>query len=183
MEELYLPPFKESIDAGALTVMINSGEVNGIPGHANKYLITDILKNKWGFSGFAVSDWEDFIKLHTELQTDSTIKDAIATAINAGVDMSMVPNNPQYKKYCENLIELVNEGRVSKNRLNDAVKRILRVKAELGILDKKEFDNTIYTDFASDKFKKLAYKSAAESITLLKMKIKFYQSIIINQFF
>ena len=172
MEELYLPPFKESIDAGALTVMINSGEVNGIPGHANKYLITDILKNKWGFSGFAVSDWEDFIKLHTELQTDSTIKDAIATAINAGVDMSMVPNNPQYKKYCENLIELVNEGRVSKNRLNDAVKRILRVKAELGILDKKEFDNTIYTDFASDKFKKLAYKSAAESITLLKNEDK-----------
>ena len=172
MEELYLPPFKESIDAGALTVMINSGEVNGIPGHANKYLITDILKNKWGFSGFAVSDWEDFIKLHTELQTDSTIKDAIATAINAGVDMSMVPNNPQYKKYCENLIELVNEGRVSKNRLNDAVKRILRVKAELGILDKNEFDNTIYTDFASDKFKKLAYKSAAESITLLKNEDK-----------
>ena len=172
MEELYLPPFKESIDAGALTVMINSGEVNGIPGHANKYLITDILKNKWGFSGFAVSDWEDFIKLHTELQTDSTIKDAIATAINAGVDMSMVPNNPQYKKYCENLIELVNEGRVSKNRLNDAVKRILRVKAELGILDKKEFDNTMYTDFASDKFKKLAYKSAAESITLLKNEDK-----------
>ncbi len=172
MEELYLPPFKHSIDAGALTVMINSGEVNGIPGHTNKYLITDILKNKWGFSGFAVSDWEDFIKLHTELHTDSTIKDAISTAINAGVDMSMVPNNPQYKKYCENLIELVNEGRVSKNRLNDAVKRILRVKAELGILDKKEFDKTIYSDFASDKFKKLAYKSASESITLLKNEDK-----------
>ena len=144
MEELYLPPFKESIDAGAMTVMVNSGDVNGVPGHANKYLLNDILKEKWGFVGFAVSDWEDFIKLHKEHRTDSTIKDAIATGINAGVDMSMVPNNPQYKKYCENLIELVNEGRVSKNRLNDAVKRILRVKAELGILDKKEFDNTLY---------------------------------------
>ena len=61
MEEYYLPPFKEAIDAGALTVMINSGEVNGIPGHANKYLLTDVLKDKWGFSGFTVSDWEDFI--------------------------------------------------------------------------------------------------------------------------
>ena len=102
-----------------MTVMINSGEVNGIPGHANKYLLTDLLKDKWGFSGFTLSDWEDFIKLHKEHRSDSTIKDAIATGINAGVDMSMVPNNPQYKRYVENLIELVNEGRVSYDRLDD----------------------------------------------------------------
>ena len=96
MEEYHLPPFYQSIKNGALTVMVNSGEVNGIPGHANKYLLTDILKDKWRFNGFAVSDWEDFINLYKVAQTDSTLKDAIATAINAGVDMSMVPNNPEY---------------------------------------------------------------------------------------
>ena len=95
--------------------MVNSGEVNGIPGHANKYLLTDILKEKWGFKGFAVSDWEDFINLYKVAQTDSTLKDAIATAINAGVDMSMVPNNPEYKTYCKLLIELVKEVRSVKN--------------------------------------------------------------------
>ena len=168
MEELYLPPFKESIDAGAMTIMVNSGDVNGIPGHANKYLLNDILKEKWGFAGFAVSDWEDFIKLHKEHRTDSTIKDAISTGINAGVDMSMVPNNPEYKTYIYSLIELVKEGRVSTDRLDDAVRRILRVKAELGLLDGRKFDKNYYKDFASEKHQKLAYKSAAESITLLK---------------
>ena len=120
LEELHLPAFKEAIDAGALTVMINSGEVNGIPGHANKYLLTDILKDKWGFTGFTVSDWEDLINLHKMAQTDSTLKDAIATAVNSGVDMSMVPNNPEYKNYCKLFIELVNEERISESRL-DAV--------------------------------------------------------------
>ena len=74
MEEYHLPPFRQAIDAGALTVMVNSGEVNGIPGHANKYLLTDILKDKWGFSGFIVSDWEDFINLYKVAQTDSSLK-------------------------------------------------------------------------------------------------------------
>ena len=171
LEELHLPTFKEAIDAGALTVMINSGEVNGIPGHANKYLLTDILKDKWGFTGFTVSDWEDLINLHKMAQTDSTLKDAIATAINAGVDMSMVPNNPEYKNYCKLFIELVNEERISANRLDDAVRRILRVKSHLGLLNKTRipFSND-YTDFGSEKHKKASYNAASESITLLKNK-------------
>ena len=102
MLEHHLLPLEESIKNGALTVMINKGEVNGIPGHANKHLLTDVLKEEWGF-GFAVSDWEDGINLYKVAQTDSTIKDAIATAINAGVDMSMVPNNPQYKPIAKSL--------------------------------------------------------------------------------
>ena len=171
LEELHLPTFKEAIDAGALTVMINSGEVNGIPGHANKYLLTDILKDKWGFTGFTVSDWEDLINLHKMAQTDSTLKDAIATAINAGVDMSMVPNNPEYKNYCKLFIELVKEKRISENRLDDAVRRILRVKSHLGLLNKTRipFSND-YTDFGSEKHKKASYNAASESITLLKNK-------------
>ena len=169
MEEYYLPPFEESIKAGALTVMVNSGEVNGIPGHANKYLLTDVLKDKWGFKGFAVSDWEDFINLHKVAQTDSTRKAAIATAINAGVDMSMVPNSPEYKEYCELLVELVNEGAVSMDRLDDAVKRILYVKQEMGLFDQPGLaEDADYSKFGFEEHAYLAYQAAAESITLLK---------------
>jgi len=168
MEEYYLPPFKQAIDAGALTVMINSGEVNGIPGHANKYLLTDVLKDKWGFSGFTVSDWEDFINLHTIAQTDSTLKDAIATAINSGVDMSMVPNNPAYKNYCDLLVQLVNEGRVSQSRLDDAVRRILRVKHHLNLFENPISDFSLYSKFGSKEYATAAYNAASESVTLLK---------------
>ena len=168
MEELHLPPFEEAIKKGALTVMINSGEVNGIPGHKNKYLITDVLKNKWGFAGFTVSDWEDFIMLHKVAQTDSSVKQGIASAINAGVDMSMVPNNPEYKKYCKLLIELVNEGTVSKDRINDAVRRILRVKHHLNLFEQPTVNYSSYTDFGSKKHIAKAYRAAAESVTLLK---------------
>ena len=83
------------------------------------------------FAGFTLSDWEDYIKLHKEHLTDSTIEMAIASAFNAGVDMSMVPNNPQYKEYCKSLIKLIND-EASEDRLNDAVRRILRVKVKLG---------------------------------------------------
>lgn len=168
LEELHLPTFKESIDEGALTVMVNSGEVNGIPGHANKYLLTDILKNKWGFSGFTVSDWEDIINLNKIAQTDSTLKDAIATAINAGVDMSMVPYNPDYKKYCTLFTQLVNEGRVSQSRLDDAVRRILRVKYHLDLFENPIPDPTVYSEFGSKEYATAAYNAASESITLLK---------------
>ena len=170
MLEHHLPPFEESIKRGALTVMVNSGEVNGIPGHANKHLLTDVLKEEWGFSGFAVSDWEDFINLYKVAQTDSTIKDAIATAINAGVDMSMVPNNPQYKRYCKELIGLVREERVTQKRLDDAVRRILRVKFRLDLFENPYTLKENYPNFASKEHMKKAYLSAAQSITLLKNK-------------
>ena len=150
--------------------MVNSGEVNGIPGHANKHLLTDVLKEEWGFSGFAVSDWEDFINLYKVAQTDSTIKDAIATAINAGVDMSMVPNNPEYKTYCEELTGLVGEGRVTQQRLDDAVRRILRVKYRLDLFENPYTLKEDYPNFASKEHIEKAYLSAAESITLLKNK-------------
>lgn len=169
MEEYHLPSFKESIEAGALTVMINSGEVNGIPGHANYHLLTEVLKEKWGFVGFAVSDWEDFIKLRKEHKTAATLKDGIASAINAGVDMSMVPNSPDYKTYFELFVELVNEGRVSMTRLDDAVRRILRVKHHLDLFEKAPFSKeTDYTKFASQEHRLASYNAAAESITLLK---------------
>jgi len=172
MEELFLPPFKAGIDAGAMTVMINSGDVNGIPGHANYHLLTEVLKDRWGFKGFAVSDWEDFMMLQTVHNVAADPQDAVVQAFNAGVDMSMVPYNPQYKTYCELMVKSVNEGKISAARLDDAVRRILRVKIAVGLFEKNFNQNKEYSQFSSINSKNLAYKSASESITLLKNKDK-----------
>ncbi|MCR9174020.1 MAG: glycoside hydrolase family 3 C-terminal domain-containing protein [bacterium] len=168
MQELYLPPFKAAVEAGALTVMINSGVVNGIPGHENYELLTETLKNEWGFEGFAVSDWEDFIMLHTVHRTAATLKEGIINAINAGVDMSMVPLAPQYQEYCKLMIEAVNEGSITPDRLDDAVRRILRVKYIVGLYEKRMNQAKKYVDFGSEKMHQLALESALESITLLE---------------
>lgn len=166
MHELYLPAFKQAISVGAMTLMINSGDVNGIPGHANKKLLTDILKNEWGFLGFTVSDWEDFIMLESVHDVSSSLQEAIVLAFNAGVDMSMVPNNPQYQEYCEAMIKAVCENQISIERLDDAVIRILRVKMALGLFEKQ--NQVEYPLFGGKEHKEVAYKSALESITLLK---------------
>jgi beta-glucosidase len=170
MEELFLPPFKVGIDAGAMTLMINSGDVNGIPGHANYHLLTEVLKDRWGFKGFTVSDWEDFIMLQSVHNIAPDIQDAMVQAFNAGVDMSMVPYNPQYKTYCELMVKSLKEGKISQVRLDDAVRRILRVKMAVGLFEKNFNQNKDYKQFGSLEAKKLAYQSAAESITLLKNK-------------
>lgn len=173
MSEIYLPPFKAAIDQGAMTLMINSGDVNGVPGHANKKLLTDLLKVEWGFMGFTVSDWEDFIMLETVHDVANDPQEAIALAINSGVDMSMVPSAPQYKKYCELLVKCVEDGDVSMERLEDAVRRILRVKFALELFDKSSYKPVDYSKFGGDEFKQAALQSALESITLLKNSDKF----------
>jgi beta-glucosidase len=168
MQELYFPAFKAAVEKGALTLMINSGVVNGIPGHANYQLLTQTLKNDWGFKGFVVSDWEDFMMLHTVHRTAPTLAEAAIQAFNAGVDMSMVPSNPQYKTYCQDMVKAVKEGKISMGRLDDAVRRILYVKNQLGLFTNPlpQFDQ--YPLFGSAKFKNMAKQAALESITLLK---------------
>jgi len=167
MTELYLPPFKAAVDAGALTIMVNSGPVNGIPGHENYKLLTETLKNEWGFEGFVVSDWEDFIMLHTVHRTAESKKDGIVNAINAGVDMSMVPY--EFETYCQLFQEAIDGGEISMERLNDAVRRIVRVKVLLGLYDDELiFDGSDYPNFQSDSFQQAALNSAIESVTLLK---------------
>lgn len=168
MSEIYLPPFEAAVKDGAMTLMINSGDVNGVPGHVNKKLLTEVLKDQWGFKGFTVSDWEDFIMLETVHDVAANQQEAIAAAFNAGVDMSMVPLSPQYKTYCQVLVKCVEEGDVSMERLDDAVRRILRVKFALGLFDKSSYKPVDYSKFGSDEFKKAAWQSAVESITLLK---------------
>ena len=168
MKELYLPSFKAAVEHGALTVMINSGAVNGVPGHINHHLITETLKEEWGFEGFAVSDWEDFIMLHTVHSTAPSLADAYVQAFNAGVDMSMVPLSPQYKEYCTIMVNAVKSGKISMDRLDDAVRRILRVKSRLGLFERPvpTFEN--YPKFGCAEFQQASLNTALESITLLK---------------
>lgn len=165
LREYHLPAFKAGVDAGVLTVMINSGEINGLPVHANKALLTDLLKNELGFKGFAVSDWSDIEYLHTRHKIASSHKEAVKIAINAGIDMSMVPYNFDFADY---LIQLVKDGEVSIDRINDAVSRILRVKMQLGLFEKPNTFREDYPEFASAAFADAARKTAEESITLLK---------------
>ncbi|MDB5229387.1 MAG: beta-glucosidase-like glycosyl hydrolase [Chitinophagaceae bacterium] len=166
LREYHLPPFAAAIKAGARTVMVNSALINGIPTHVNKHILTDILKNELGFTGFVVSDWQDIENIYRRDKMTKNIKEAIALAINAGIDMSMIPYD--YKEFCTDLIALVKENKVAVSRIDDAVKRILRVKYELDLFNTPVTYAADYPKFGSAEFEKAAYDAAAESITLLK---------------
>jgi beta-glucosidase len=166
LREYHLPSFMDAINAGARNVMVNSALINGIPTHINKHILTDILKNELGFTGFVVTDWQDIENVYRRDRITKDIKEAIGLAINAGIDMSMIPYD--YKGFCTDLIALVNEGKVSQTRIDDAVRRILRVKYEIDLFDTPVTYLKDYPKFASAEFKKAAYRTAAESITRLK---------------
>ncbi|WP_299434762.1 glycoside hydrolase family 3 N-terminal domain-containing protein [uncultured Aquimarina sp.] len=167
LRQYFLPAFKEAVDAGSVTLMINSGEINGVPVHASKFLLTDILRGELGFDGIAVTDWADINYLHTRHKVAETIKDAIKISVNAGIDMSMVPHDFEF---IELLVELVKEGSVSEERIDNAVSRILKVKMQLGLFENPVTNPKEYPDFGSDKFAAVSKKAAIESITLLKNK-------------
>lgn len=166
LREYHLPPFAAAIQAGARTVMVNSALINGIPTHINKHLLTDILKNELGFTGFIVTDWQDIENVYRRDHITKSIKEATMLAINAGIDMSMIPYN--YKEFCTDLIALVKEGKVPMSRIDDAVTRILRVKEELNLFETPMTYLKDYPKFGSEEFQKASYNTAAESITLLK---------------
>jgi len=165
LREYFLPQFASAIRQGARTVMVNSGEINGVPVHANKHILTDILKGELGFKGFTVSDWQDIQYLYQRHKVASDNKEAVMIAINAGIDMSMVPTD---FTFCDDLIALVKEGKVSMSRIDDAVGRILKVKYETGIFDQPAGNAKDYPLFNSVQHNKLNYDLAAECITLLK---------------
>lgn len=165
LRQYHLPTFKAGVDAGAHTIMINSGEINGVPMHINKYLLTDVLKNELGFQGFAVTDWRDIEYLHNRHKVAATLKDAVKMAINAGIDMSMVPYNFDFTKL---LIELVKEGEVPMSRIDDAVSRILKVKFQLGLFETPYTVLADYPEFGSEAHEAASLHTAGESITLLK---------------
>lgn len=169
LRQIHLPPFASAIENGALTVMLNSGSVNGVPSHADRYLITDILKGELGFTGFVISDWEDIDNLVKTHQVAANEKEAVQLAVNAGLDMCMEPYDASFAKY---LVELVNEGKVSMERVDDAVRRILHVKMQLGLFENPLTNPDLYPKFGSDEFADASHAAALESITLLKNKDK-----------
>jgi beta-glucosidase len=165
MREYFLPPFVEAVKEGAKTLMVNSGEINGVPIHASHYMLTDVLRGELHFDGIVVSDWRDIEYLHDRHHIAATQKDAVMIAVKAGVDMSMVPYEYTFYNY---LIELVNEGKVPMARINQAVHRILKVKYETGLFDRPVGNPDDYPKFGSEEFRKVSLQAATESITLLK---------------
>jgi beta-glucosidase len=167
MREYFLPPFAEAVKAGARTIMVNSGEINGVPIHGSHYMLTDVLRGELHFDGIAVSDWRDIEYLHDRHHIAATQKDAVRIAVNAGIDMSMVPYEYSFYNY---LIELVHEGKVSMARINEAVHRILKVKYQLGLFERPVGNPDDYPKFGSDEFRQASVQAATEAITLLKNK-------------
>ncbi|WP_462318645.1 glycoside hydrolase family 3 N-terminal domain-containing protein, partial [Marinilabilia sp.] len=165
LRERHLPPFRAAVEAGAHSVMVNSGLINGVPVHASYKMITDILKEELGFQGVVVTDWKDIENLHERDKVAKTQKEAVKLAINAGIDMSMIPYN---FNFCDYLVELVNEGEVPMSRIDDAVRRILNMKHKLDLFDTPVTNYEDYPKFGSDEFEAAAYQTAAESVTLLK---------------
>jgi beta-glucosidase len=165
LRQFDLTIYQAAIKAGAKSVMISSGEINGTPVHASKHYITDILKNENNFQGVVVSDWKDIIYLYTRHKVAQTPKEAVKIGVLAGIDMSMVPENFSFYNL---LLELVNKKEVPLSRIDDAVSRILKMKMELNLFETPVTNPADYPKFGSKEFVAAAYNSAAESITLLK---------------
>lgn len=165
MREKHFAPFYAAIREGALSVMVNSGIDNGMPFHANKEYLTKWLKDDLNWDGVIVTDWADINNLCVRDRIAATKKEAIKIAINAGIDMSMVPYEVSF---CTYLKELVEEGEVSMDRIDDAVSRVLRLKYRLGLFDNPYWDYKDYDKFGSNEFASYAKQAAVESEVLLK---------------
>ena len=157
---LFLPPYESAVEDGAMSVMISYSSWNGIKMHAQKYWITDVLKDELGFRGFVVSDWGGMDQISNDYYT------AIVTGINAGVDMNMVPYD--YVRFINTMEQAVTKGDISVERINDAVRRILTVKFKLGLFDHPYSDPTMMDTVGSDSHRALARQAVRESLVLLK---------------
>jgi len=167
LREQYFAPFKAAIEAGALTVMVNSASINGVPVHASHRFLTEWLKEDLNWDGVILTDWADIDNLYKREMVAKDKKDAIRIAINAGIDMSM---DPYSTDFCVLLKELVLEGAVSMDRIDDAVRRILRLKYRLNLFDQPNTDPADYPLLSSDQFAEKALNTALETEILLKNK-------------
>ena len=165
LREKYFEPFRQALLAGALSLMVNSASNNGMPFHCNAELLTQWVKEDLKWDGMIVTDWADINNLYTRERVASSKKEAVKLAINAGIDMAMVPYDCHF---CKDLIELVNDGEVPMSRIDDAVRRILRMKVRLGLFDTPNTRFDDYPDFGSEAHVRLAYNAAVESEVLLK---------------
>ena len=165
LREKHFAPFLAGIQAGALTVMVNSASVNGMPMHANKDILTGWLKEETGWDGVLITDWADINNLYTREMVAKDKKDALRIAINAGIDMIMEPYSADA---CGYLIELVNEGKIPMSRIDDACRRVLRMKYRLDLFKNPTQKLKDYPKFGGEEFAKLALEGATESMVLLK---------------
>jgi beta-glucosidase len=165
LREYFLPTFAAAVRAGARTIMVNSAEINGTPGHVNRHLLTDVLRGELGFKGFVVSDWEDIKKLVTQWKVAADEKEATRMSVMAGIDMSMVPSD---YSFADHLLALVKEGKVPVSRVNEAVRRILRVKFELGLFENALPNPALASSVGTNASREVALDAARESMTLLK---------------
>lgn len=167
LREKHFAPFLAGLQAGALTVMVNSASVNGMPMHANKDILTGWLKEETGWDGVLITDWADINNLYTREMVAKDKKDALRIAINAGIDMIMEP----YSCYaCGYLVELVKEGKIPMSRIDDACRRVLRMKYRLDLFKNPTQKLKNYPKFGGKEFAKLALEGATESMVLLKNK-------------
>lgn len=165
LREYFLPTFAAAVKAGARTIMVNSAEINGTPGHVNHHILTDILRGELGFKGFVVSDWEDIKKLVTQWKIAADEKEATRMSVMAGIDMSMVPSD---YSFADHLLALVKEGKVPVSRIDEAVRRILRVKFELGLFENALPNPALASTVGTNSSRDVALDAARESMTLLK---------------
>lgn len=163
--EKHFAPFLAGIEAGALSVMVNSASVNGMPMHANKEILTHWLKDQTGWDGVLITDWADVNNLYTREMVAKDKKDALRIAINAGIDMVMEPYSCDA---CGYIIELVNEGKIPMSRIDDACRRVLRMKYRLGLFEHPTQKLKNYPLFGGEQFAQLALEGATESMVLLK---------------
>lgn len=165
LREKHFAPFLAGIEAGALSVMVNSASVNGMPMHANKEILTHWLKEQTGWDGVLITDWADVNNLYTREMVAKDKKDALRIAINAGIDMVMEPYSCDA---CGYIIELVNEGKIPMSRIDDACRRVLRMKYRLGLFEHPTQKLKNYLLFGGEQFAQLALEGATESMVLLK---------------
>ena len=165
LREKHFAPFLEGLQAGALTVMVNSASVNGMPMHANKDILTGWLKEETGWDGVLITDWADINNLYTREMVAKDKKDALRIAINAGIDMIMEPYSCDA---CGYLVELVKEGKIPMSRIDDACRRVLRMKYRLDLFKNPTQKLKNYPKFGGEEFAKLALEGATESMVLLK---------------
>ena len=165
LREKHFAPFLAGLQAGALTVMVNSASVNGMPMHANKDILTGWLKEETGWDGVLITDWADINNLYTREMVAKDKKDALRIAINAGIDMIMEPYSCDA---CGYLVELVKEGKIPMSRIDDACRRVLRMKYRLDLFKNPTQKLKNYPKFGGDEFAKLALEGATESMVLLK---------------
>ena len=165
LREKYFRPFKDCMQAGALTLMVNSASINGVPVHASHEYLTEWAKEQLGWDGLAVTDWADINNLYTREHIAANRVEAVAAGINAGIDMIMDPYDPEV---CKDIITAVNEKLIPMSRIDDAVRRVLRLKARLGLFENPVWNVDHYDKFACKGFQANAYEAAVESMVLLK---------------